>query len=451
MKKLLKKVAIKNIEEYSTREAEFLPGGMEVIATPPSYAGRVILWTIMVLISCIFLWIILGTVDEVAVTNGKIIPNGYVRTLQADDKGIIKNIYVNEGQKVHKGDVLMELDPTVSAADLAKIQKSAAYAQLEFDRLTAEKEEHPFTPKTSAGVDEKDLAMEKFLYEERIAQYQTKFRAAQQQVMQAQSALRSANIEFGKQKDLYAIEANKENRLEILLEENAISEINLLDQRGKRISAENGLHEQSETVDEQSALLEKSKADLNAVSAERQMDIATNLLQAQQNLFNANEELKKASEKNELIKIIAPDDGYVSNLQVHTLGGIVTEAQQLMEIVPEGVSLEIESWAENKDIGFLKEGQIAEVKVETFNYQKFGTIPAKLISISPNAIEDTDKGRIYRLLLEPDRETIDVEGKKVQLSSGMSVTAEIKTRKKHIYEFFLEPFKKYQNEFLRER
>ena len=198
-------------------------------------------------------------------------------------------------------------------------------------------------------------------------------------------------------------------------------------------------------------MLSKAIWDLANVKAERQLSIDQEIDQTQQELFQANEELKKAAEQHELIKILAPDDGYVSNLQVHTLGSVVTTAQALMELVPEGTRLEIETWAQNKDIGFLQEGQEADVKIESFDYQKYGVVSAKLTNISPNSIEDPEQGRVYRLLLTPEKDTIDIEGRKVPLSSGMNVTAEIKTRKKHIYEFFLEPFKTYKSEFLRER
>lgn len=438
-------------ERFTKRQTTFLPEEVAVTETPPPYAGRIIIWTIVIFVAVIFMWMIFGTVDEVAVTSGKMIPDGYVRTLQAEDKGIIQKICVSEGQFVHAGDVLMELDPTMSEADLAKIKQTAAHSRLEIARLTAERDGSPFEPEKVEGADADDIANEKNLYQSRLGEHKTLLMAAKALVNQGQSSLRGAQIASAKDGELYRIEADKENRYEMLSEANAIAQITYLDQQAKRISAENAYYEQQQTVGEQSAALDKAQSDYDRIAAEWLLDINTNLTKAQQELAAAEEELKKADEKNRLIQIVAPDDGYVSNLTVHTVGGVVTAAQPLVEIVPRDTPLKLEAWAENKDIGFLHEGQTAQVKVETFEFQKYGTIPAKVVNISPNSVDDPDKGRVYRLILEPEADTIKVDDEEVPLLSGMNVTAEIKTRSKHIYEYFLEPFRKYKSEFLRER
>jgi len=115
------------------------------------------------------------------------------------------------------------------------------------------------------------------------------------------------------------------------------------------------------------------------------------------------------------------------------------------------VKLEVEAWVANQDIGFIYKGQPAQVKVETFNFQKYGYIDAQVIEISADAVEDKDKGRVYRATLQLDRDYVNVGDQKVYLGAGMTVSAEIKTREKRIIEFFLDPFRKYQSEGLRER
>jgi hemolysin D len=449
--KRLKTLKIKKIETFQQKEAEFLPATLEIIEYPPSYASRIVLWTLWLLGIFVLLWVIFGSVDEVAVAPGKVIPDGYVRTLQAEDQGIIKNIYVTEGQKVEKGQVLMELDTTVSAADLAKLKQQQIDAQLELDRLTAEKENRPFIPQVSEEREKKDADLQMAMYESRKGEYSTKIESAQQQVLQYQSALNNAQIEKQKLIQTYSIEKKKESALQSLVDQNSIAMVTLLDQQSKCTTIEHNIAEQDATISQQEALLAKYQADLMNVAAARKLDIDTNLQQAQQTLFTCQEEIKKAEKKNGLEEIIAPEDGYVSNLSVHTIGGIVTPAEILLEVVPATVPLKIEAWVENKDIGFIEVGQAAELKVETFNFQKYGTIHATVANISPNATESSDKGSLYRVFLTMDQDYMAVNGQNVQLGSGMSVSAEIKTRRKHIYEFFLEPFKKYQSEFLRER
>ncbi|GMA98745.1 HlyD family type I secretion periplasmic adaptor subunit [Pelosinus sp. IPA-1] len=451
IKHFYEKVKIRNIEKYQSKEAEFLPAALEIVESPPSYGSRTVLWTFFSLAIIGLLWVVFGSVDEVAIAPGKVIPNGYVRVLQAEDKGIIKNIYVVEGQKVNKGDLLLELDTTYSAADLAKLKKETDNAKLEVERLTAEKENRKFRPQNVAGASEEDMLAQTGLYNSRNFEYQTKIEEARQMVQQYEQNLRSARTEKEKQTKLYQLAEEKERKLEQLVNENAISKFTLIDQQSKRAEAEDNLKEQESVILAQQALLLKSQASLGRVIAERNLDVDTQLVNAKQKLYYCNEELKKAEVKSRLSKIVAPDDGYVSNLSVHTIGGIVTPAQVLLEVVPNMVNLEVEAWVANKDIGFIQEGQTAELKVETFSFQKYGTVPAIIENVSQNAVEDSEKGRVYRVLLQMDRDYVVVNNREVRLNSGMTVSAEIKIRQKKIYEFFLEPFKKYQSESLRER
>ena len=142
----------------------------------------------------------------------------------------------------------------------------------------------------------------------------------------------------------------------------------------------------------------------------------------------------------------------MNQLAVFTIGGVVTPTQPLMVIVPEGTLLEVEAWAANKDIGFLKVGQSAEVKIETFNFQKYGTVPAEVVELSADAKEDKDKGTLlYRIALRLKKDRILVDNSYIPISTGMSAIAEVKIKEKRIIEFFLDPFKRYQNEALRER
>jgi len=189
----------------------------------------------------------------------------------------------------------------------------------------------------------------------------------------------------------------------------------------------------------------------SSLKAERDKDIASKMVDDRKSLQGYEEELKKAELKSRQSTIVSPVDGRVTQLSVHTVGGVVTDAQSLMIIVPDGTTLEVEAWAANKDIGFLKLGQQAEVKLETFNFQRYGTIDATVTEISADATDDKDKGRVYRIMLQLQQQEMQMAGGNVPLSPGMSATVEIKIRQKRIIEFFLDPFRKYKSEALRER
>jgi len=130
---------------------------------------------------------------------------------------------------------------------------------------------------------------------------------------------------------------------------------------------------------------------------------------------------------------------------------VVTLAQALMVIVPEQSQMEVEAKILNKDIGFVHEGQIAEVKIDTFNFTKYGLIEAEIASISDDAIQDENLGLVYNARFKLSKEQLQVDGRLVNISPGMSVTAEVKTGKRRLIEYFLSPLLRYKQESLGER
>lgn len=438
-------------ETLTREETEFLPAILEITENPVSPTIRRLVWTLVSIIAVVFLWSVFGHVDEVAVAPGKIIPSGFVKVIQPESKGVVKSIHVKDGQSVKKNDLLVELDQTFSGADLARIKKEISYYNLEIERLLAEMGNVPFNPVRTADIDEKDLSFQKSLYLSRTAEFNSKMLTAQHNVRQNEAAANVARITRDKYTSLYNIAKDREERLELLLAQNAISKFTVLDYRGRRVEVEQNMLAQEGEIMRAEAALAQSREALQSVIAERNRDITTKLVEDRKLLQAGTEEVKKADERNRLGRLTAPIDGRITQLAIHTVGGVVTEAQPLMVVVPDGVKLEVEAWVANQDIGFIFRGQAAQIKVETFNFQKYGYINAQVVEISADAVEDKDKGRVYRTTLQMDRDYVNVGDQKVYLGPGMTVSAEIRTRKKRIIEFFLDPFRKYQSEGFRER
>jgi len=441
----------KATKKLKASETEFLPAILEVVETPPSPFGRLMLWTIVALVVIALLWAILGHTDEVAVAPGKLIPSGYVKTIQAEDKGIITKINVRDGQKVRQGDILLELNPVFTEADFARLRKELFFYTLEIERLTAERDGLPFNARPMPGMDAKDFEFQQRLYQSRTAEYAAKKAAYEQTIRQSESDLAIARAARDRYQSQYEVALEKENRLQKLVEQNAVAYFVLLDQRARRMELEQLVLGADAAITKAHFALIQSQESLRSYTAAWEREIDAKLVEDRKQLQAISEELKKAEEKNRLSKIVAPIDGRVHQLAVHTLGGIVTAAQPLLILVPEDVTIEAEAWVANKDIGFVQVGQQAEIKVETFNFQKYGTVAAEIVELSPDAVEDKDKGRVYRAVLRLSKDSVMVGGKSIPLSPGMSITAEIKTREKRVIEFFLDPFKKYQSEGLRER
>jgi hemolysin D len=150
-------------------------------------------------------------------------------------------------------------------------------------------------------------------------------------------------------------------------------------------------------------------------------------------------------------KLDAPVDGVVQQLAVYTPGGVVTDAQVLMIVVPDGAEMSAEVALENKDIGFVRQGQTAEIKLDTFPFTRYGTIPGEVKIVSADAVTDEKRGAVFPVTLALKQKRIDVDGKLVGLAPGMNLVAEIKTGKRRVIEYLLSPIQKAGSESLRER
>ena len=152
-----------------------------------------------------------------------------------------------------------------------------------------------------------------------------------------------------------------------------------------------------------------------------------------------------------LAQLMAPVDGTVQQVAVHTDGGVVTPAQVLMVIVPKDAQVTAEVMVDNKDIGFVGAGQAAAIKLETFPFTRYGTVAATVKSVVADAVNDDKRGAIFPAVLSLDRASIDVDGRRINLSPGMNLTAEIKTGKRRVIEYLLSPVQQHVNESLKER
>jgi hemolysin D len=236
-----------------------------------------------------------------------------------------------------------------------------------------------------------------------------------------------------------------------LYEREVCSKQDYLERERARIEQEGELAAQSEKLHSAQAALTEAIKQRDSLVAETRRVTLDSQRETDQKVTTNAQELIKAQQRHKLMKLTAPVGGSVQQLAIHTVGGVVTPAQQLMVIVPADDPLEVEAFVENKDIGFVNSGQEAEVKIETFPYTKYGTIHGEVKNVSCDAIQDEKRGLIYSSRVKLARTTVQVENKLVNLAPGMAVTVEIKTDKRRVIEYFLTPLMQYTSESLRER
>jgi hemolysin D len=436
------------------KAAEFLPAVLEIQDAPPSPIGRSLAWTIMLVFMAGIIWSSVGKIDIVAVAQGKVIPSGYSKVIQPViqqfESGIVAAIHVQDGQEVKKGDVLIELDPTQPGADREKAANEYRTAKLDAARLRAlladsDRFEAP------SDADPKLLTVQQQMLRDQLAEYRARLEAAQQLIHQRQAAIDVTKANVERLEATVPIEEQRAAAYKKLLAEKFVSEMDYLQFEQQRIDKKQELEGQRHQLKQNRSALSEAEKNYRVVVSEFKKMRQGELSDAETKANSLAQEVVKASQRTGLQRLVSPIDGVVQQLAIHTVGGVVTPAQQLMIVVPQDHPVEVEAQVENKDVGFVKEGQSVEIKVETFPFTLYGTISGKVLSVSDDAAPIEKVGLVYPARVSLDHATVQVEGRRVNLSPGMAVTVEIKTGQRRLIEFFLSPLLKSVQESARER
>ena len=447
-------------------ELEFLPAAVEVLETPPSPMSRVV----MILISALFLiavgWAWFGKIDIEAVAQGKIIPVGQVKAIQALEIGKVEELLVTEGQQVERGQRLIKLDPTESEVDVKQVKKELLENHLNAYRLnlllsyldradvnyqdytTHWKTDRPELP-LEATLDQ--LRRQQALLNRDLETYRSTNAALQANLSRQKASIEAAKSEIHRLQTLKPLFDEQEKAIKSLLEAGHISTIEWLNIKEKQVETTQGLQVQESRLLEAEAGLLAMKSDGIRQSREFRAMRIQQLLEFESKTHSAFLTLTKAYERQRNRYLTSPVDGTIQQLQVHTVGGVVQPAQPLMVVVPKDADLEVEAMLLNKDVGFIDPGLRVEVKVESFPYTRYGMLPGTVRAISRDAVEQEGMGRVFPMRVKLEKKQILVKDKWVPIQAGMSVTVEVKTGKRRLLEFFLAPFLRYQDEGFKER
>ncbi len=432
------------------QETEFLPAVLEIQQAPPSPIGRAISLTIIGVCTAGILWATFGWIDIVATAQGKIIASGYSKVIQPFETGVIASIHVIDGQVVTRGEVLIELDPTQNRADRNRASNEYRAAKVDAARLRALIAGNSTFEAPSDG-DLQYIALQQQLLRDQLSEYQARVGAARDLIAQRKAALEETKENIRRLESTLPMEEERADTFKTLFEQEAASKLDFIQAEQQRIDKTQELAGQRKKLMQDAAALSEAQNNYRVAVTEFQQTKQAELSTIETKSASLFQEVTKAGQKADLQRLMSPIDGVVQQLAVHTVGGVVTPAQQLLIVVPQDHPVEAEAQVENKDVGFVKEGQPVEIKVETFPFTLYGTIPGRVLSVSDDAAPIEKVGLVYPTRVSMDRSTIEVEGKQVNLSPGMAVTVEIKTGKRRLIEYLLSPLLKSVKESLRER
>jgi hemolysin D len=425
-----------------TEETDFLPAALEVVERPVSPTARVTAWLLLGLLAVALLWLVLGQVDVVASAPGKLVPADDVKLIQPGAAGIVHAILVRDGQSVRSGQPLVELDPTVSDADMAQAGKALETAMLDAARLHAvlsalDGQGLRFT--APAGTTADVAATQIALARAQLAEIQAAGRTHAADTQVAQAARAEAQIEAAKLTETLPLLDEQIAANEKLLEKGYVSKLRVIEMRRQRLSAARDRDAALATARKAEAQIAVAGGNSSQSTAEARARVLADLAKAESDARQRKEELTKATKRGSLQRLVSPVDGTVTQLAVHTVGGVVEAAKPIMVIVPARGKLVAEVAIANKDVGFVSAGQPVALKIEAFPFTRYGAVQGRLEQISSDAIQDEKRGLIYTARVALDRATIQRDGATVALTPGMAVTADIRTGRRSLASYLLSP------------
>ncbi|WP_415896381.1 HlyD family type I secretion periplasmic adaptor subunit [Neptuniibacter sp. QD72_48] len=460
--------------DLARQELAFLPAALEIKEKPPHPASRITAWVLLALFTIGLVWACLGEVDIVATAEGKIIPSGQVKQIQPYERGVVSKILVKDGQIVKAGQALIELDRGQTSANQKRFEQEIIQNRLNHQRLTYFKAylDQAFAAAQNSTqpqqlVQTPDLlSIETKIWPEApeyqqqqqallLIQQQENYRAEQARIDQLlidKKAEQQVNFALiNKLKGTLPLISQRVSALKKMMQKKMVAKVQYLELEQQRVEQRQDLIGARARNQQLLAQIDELKQQRKGLIARYRSENLQELLQTDREYLTLQEELNKAKDLNKKQILTSPVDGIVQELAIHTIGGVVTEAQPLMKIVPENQQLEVEAWLENKDIGFVYADQVAEVKVHTFPFTKYGVIDGRVETISTDATVDEQRGLIYKAKVLLAKNSLNVDGRNVELVPGMGVSAEIKIGKRYLIEYILAPLLRYKDESLVER
>ncbi|RFB99338.1 secretion protein HylD [Rhizobium leguminosarum bv. trifolii] len=469
---------------------EFLPAALEILETPASPIRTALIWFICVVTGSALIWSYFGTFDIVATAQGKIQPTGRVKVIQSIEVGKTIAVPVSNGMKVEAGDILVELDPTEARAEVDALSISLSTLRAEVARRGASLAQVmawqkgdlwngarriEIAPEFDSSIPAEIRTRETLLYNSDLEQLASMLDSLAAQRNQQFAALKRYSEMIAAQQALVATLTDRVTMRSNLVDLSAGSRSGVIDAVEVKQKEEATLAEQiGQRAEAETAIATAASEGVKAIKT-FVADNAEKQAQASREIDEKKQQLVKAAKQLESMTIKSPTKGIVQTSAITTVGQVVTAGAELMRIVPDDASLEIEAYLPNRDIGFVSPGQPAVIKVEAFPFTRYGTLNGTVTRVATDAIPEPDaqqlegqpakelqsvipvgnaqrvQNLVFPIVIKPDVVSIDIEGTRVPLSPGMSVTVEVKTGSRRILEYLYSPLAEIASEAMQER
>lgn len=444
----------RGVERSNRIETQFLPAALEVTETPPSPIGRAILWSIIAVTFGALLWSCLAKVEMVAIAEGRLVPTGRLRSVEALEPALVRTIAVREGQHVTAGQVLIELDPTMTDADAESAITELSTAGLVLARSNALLSYAAGRGAALAppeGSSPMAVQAESQLVAARISAYEAKRRSIMERRIGAEASMRASQAEITKLQRILPILQSQLDDQTVLEAKGFGARQKVLQLQQAIITAEQDIATQRARMDEARAQMASLDSDAAELREQFVTQAAQERTEAEGLTATRGDALNKADRKRALQTMTAPVSGTIQQVSVTTLGEVVESGKPIVTIVPDGEELIVEALVLNRDVGFVHTHDRVVIKLEAYPFTRYGTLEGEVTEISPDAIVDEKRGLVFPARIKITQKNLRLAGKPVILTSGMSVMAEIVTGKRTVISYIWSPVAKAVNEAGRER
>lgn len=425
----------------------------KIIDDHPMPSWRPVALTIIGLLIIAIIWAFFARLDVVAKALGNVVPQGQIKTIQHLEGGIVREFFVREGDKVKKGQILVQLDLGAAGMNADELQVRIDGLYLKRARLHAHVNRIPLSfPEAPAQRQLGLVNAERQAYDSRQRQVSSRLEVVDRQIKQKEAELKEFLAQKVSTKQALAIAYERSAISQGLVKDKLVSKLELLEIR-------RDIGELRGKLAEIEAAIPRAKASIAETIARRAEDTvrfrseSVELLrETEVDLARHRELLSKASDQVRRTEVLSPIRGVVKNLANNTVGGVVRAGDPIMEIVPVNEKLVIEAKLNPVDVGFVKEQMKADVKISTYEFIRYGGLEGTVTQVAADANQDRQTGEHYfRVIVETDKSYLLSEGKKLPISSGMQAEVDIHIGTKSVFQYLIQPVLKLKHEAFRER
>jgi len=436
------------------KDTEFLPAALELTETPSSPVGHAIIWAIILIALIALIWAFNSRMDTVAVAEGRLVPSGRLRSVEAAEQGVIRAIDVHEGQHVNAGDTLIELDPTAANADAASARTDLATASLTRARdnaLLAYSAGRASGMEATSGASATAIDAERQLVAARISEYRARVASLAQRRAGAEDTAREAQAEIDKLQLTLPLLKETLASQEDLDRQGYGAHQRLLQAKQGYVTAQQDLVSQRAKLDEARAQAGSIAADAAQAREEFVGKAAQERADAEGVVATRGDTVRKAEQHSTLQRLTAPVSGIVQEVTVTNVGEVPEVGKPLVTIVPDGEPLVVEALLLNRDAGFVRMGMQAIVKLDAYPFTRYGTLKGVVTHVSPDATVDQQRGLVFPVRVAIKGKPLEVDGRVAVLTAGMSVQLEVITGSRRVADYLWSPVARASREAGRER